>query len=177
MPTDVPKLASPPQPRDGPPRWLAQMAKFPATHPEARLAMKFTGVSLLGFVTDLIVLRVGMALGLEAAWARVISLFCAMQVTFVINGLHVFRTLDRSNPFRQWATYMGSNGFGNVCNYWIFLTLVSTHWRLVSAAPFALCVGAFTAWVLNYACARFLVFRPIASLALKVKSRNHPPET
>ena len=54
---------------------------------------------------------------------------------------------------------MGANGCGNFCNYWVFVTLMSTHWRIVSAPLFALCAGSFTAWMMNYACARFWIFR------------------
>jgi putative flippase GtrA len=96
---------------------------------------------------------------MEAAWARLISLACAMNVTFVLNGIHVFRQLDGRHLPRQWASYMATNAFGNFCNYWIFLTLVSTHWPVVSNHLVALCVGAFTAWVTNFLCTRFLVFR------------------
>jgi putative flippase GtrA len=125
---------------------------------EGGLAAKFAGVSLIGFATDAVLLQVGIASGIEPAWSRVISLSCAMQVTFLINGLVVFRTLDRRRWPRQWARYMLSNGFGNVCNYWIFVTLVSTHWRIISNPMVALCVGAFTAWMINYCGARFFVF-------------------
>ena len=126
---------------------------------EGRLVGRYVGVSLIGFVTDASLLHVGVALGLEPAWARLISLFCAMQLTFVLNGLHVFRGLDRKRLPRQWLSYMVSNGFGNFCNYWIFVTMVSTHWPVVSNHLFALGVGSLTAWVINYSCTRFFVFR------------------
>jgi putative flippase GtrA len=126
---------------------------------EGRLAIKFAAVSLLGFVTDAIVLRAGIGAGLEPAWARVLSLFCAMQVTFVVNGLFVFRSLDLSRPWRPWMKYMLTGGFGNFCNYWIFVTLVSTHWPFAADPLLALAAGSFAAWTINYAGARLVVFR------------------
>jgi putative flippase GtrA len=126
---------------------------------EGLLALKHAAVSLLGFAADFMVLRLMTRLGVDTPWARAVSLGCAMQLTYVINGMHVFRALDRDRPIRQWLKYMGSNGFGNFCNYWMFLTLVSTHWRVVSAPLFALAAGSFTAWTMNYACARFWIFR------------------
>jgi putative flippase GtrA len=135
------------------------MVSFKSTFQECRLAAKVAGVSLLGFAADFAVLHLAMKLGVPAAWARIVSLFCAMQITFVLNGVFVFRSLDVSRPWRQWAAYMGSNGVGNFCNYLIFVTLVSFHWRVVSAPLFALCVGAFSAWLMNYCCSRLLVFR------------------
>ena len=126
---------------------------------ERRLVMRYSAVSMVGFATDAILLHILTASGMEAAWARLISLACAMHVTFVLNGLHVFRQLDRKHLPRQWVSYMATNAFGNFCNYWIFVTLVSTHWPVVSNHMVALCAGAFTAWVTNFLSTRFFVFR------------------
>jgi putative flippase GtrA len=134
-------------------------ARFPAVVREAGLAMKFAGVSLIGFVTDAGLLHILVAAGVAPAGARGISLFCAMQVTFVINGVHVFRCLDRKRWPHQWACYMAANGFGNFCNYWIFVTLVSLHRPLASDPLFAVAAGSFCAWMINFIGARFLVFR------------------
>ena len=60
---------------------------------EAGLAVKFALVGLVGFAIDAIVLRGGLALGFQPAIARAASIICAMQVTFVINGLYIFRCL------------------------------------------------------------------------------------
>jgi putative flippase GtrA len=126
---------------------------------EHRLVLKYAGVSLIGFLTDAVLLHLGVALGLQPAWARLISLSVAMQVTFTINGLHVFRCLALTSLPRQWVSYMVTNAFGNFCNYWIFVSLVSTHWPVVSNHLFALAVGSLAAWVANYTSTRYLVFR------------------
>jgi len=130
---------------------------------EGHLALKFGGVGLIGFATDAAILHVGLGFGLEPAWSRVISLFCAMQVTFTINGLLVFKCLERSRLAAQWARYMISNGLGNFCNYWIFVTLVSTHWAGLSAPMIALSIASATAWMFNYLGARFVAFAQPAS--------------
>jgi putative flippase GtrA len=124
---------------------------------EAVLAAKYCGVSLIGFAVDLSVLQL-MLPWLEPAWARVISLLCAMHVTFVINGLHVFRLLDRRRLPAQWAAYMATNGVGNFCNYWIFVTMVSTHWPVVASPPFAVAVASVCGWAINFVATRGLVF-------------------
>lgn len=133
---------------------------------EARLAATYSAVSLAGFIVDALVLHAGLRIGLAPAWARVISLACAMQVTFLINGIHVFGRLE-SGPgvMRQWAGYMVANGFGNLCNYWVFVTLVSTHWRIVANPLFAMTMGSACAWTINYAGTRFLVFGATLSFA------------
>ena len=125
---------------------------------EAGTAVKFAAVGLIGLLTDVVLLRLGMAVGMSAAIARAISLFCAMQVTFTINGLFVFRFLTRDKFARRWACYMATNGFGNICNYWIFVTLVSVHRPIVSNPYVALLVVAFCAYLINYAGTRLLVF-------------------
>jgi putative flippase GtrA len=132
------------------------------SHPlleEARLALTFGGVGMIGFCVDAAALHVGLGAGLPAWGARLISLFLAMQATFLINGLHVFRSLDRARLPRQWAGYMLANGFGNFCNYWIFITLVSLHWAIVSNHYAALAIGSLSAWAINFAGTRLFVFR------------------
>ena len=125
---------------------------------EVRLAAKYSAVSLTGFAIDAALLQLGLHLGMAPAWARLISLICAMQATFVINGLFVFRRLDLSRLVGQWAGYMATNGVGNFCNYWIFVTLVSLHAQILSAPLFALTIGSVCAWAINYATTRWLVF-------------------
>jgi putative flippase GtrA len=128
------------------------------TAQEAGLAIKFAAVGMVGFAVDAILLKAGLALHLGAAWARLISLGLAMQVTYAINRVHVFRSCGREGLLRQWCAYMATNGFGNFCNYWIFVTLGSLHGRLVSEPFIALPISAFAAYLINYAGVRLVVF-------------------
>jgi len=141
---------------------------------ERKTALLYCAVSLVGFVVDAIILRVGLSFG-TPAWVRVISLICAMQVTFTLNGLMVFRTLTWRRLPRQWSSYMLTNGFGNFCNYWIFVTLVSLHWRIISDPMVALCAGAFMAWMINYCAARFLVFGKVKELVEVARKWRRAP--
>jgi len=125
---------------------------------EAGTAVKFAAVGLIGLLTDMVLLRLCMAAGTSPAVARAISLFCAMQITFTVNGLFVFRCLTAEKLGGQWAGYMATSGFGNFCNYWIFVTLVSFHGPVLSNPYVALLVGAFCAYLINYAGARLWVF-------------------
>jgi putative flippase GtrA len=127
-------------------------------HHEFLTAAKFGAVGCVGFITDVTLLKFGLQAGLPSLAARVISLTCAMQVTFMINGLLVFRCLKASSFLRQWAAYMSSNGLGNVCNYLIFAGLVVSRAPLVSRHYVALVIGSVTAYVINYAGCRLLVF-------------------
>ncbi len=101
---------------------------------EAATALKFAAVGGLGFLTDISVLRLCLrVLQLTPLEGRAISLTCAMQVTFLINGLFVFRCLSARTCGRQWLAYMGSNGLGNLVNYLVFAGLVSSRLPEVSS--------------------------------------------
>lgn len=125
---------------------------------EISVAAKFGAVSLVGFLIDAALLRAGLAAGVSAAWARALSLFCAMQTTFLINGLIVFRCLSWRRLPRQWAGYMAANGTGNLVNYWSFVTMISTHWPVIANPAVALVGSCFVAFAINFAGTRFLVF-------------------
>ena len=115
-------------------------------------------VSLLGFLVDAALLTTTMGSGVDAAGARLISLFWAMQATFVLNGLFVFRNMALKGLLGQWARYMACNGAGNVLNYLVFVALVATGAPVASNHYVALCIAAFTAWVINYSGTRLWAF-------------------
>jgi putative flippase GtrA len=141
---------------------------------ECSLAVKYCGVSLTGLLVDLGVLHLMLWVGLEPAWARVVSLVCAMHVTFVINGLHVFGQLQRRLWPRQWLGYMACNGVGNACNYGIFVTMVSTHWPVVANPAFAVMVGSLSAWIINFAATRLLIFPRCRSTLAASRPHSDP---
>jgi putative flippase GtrA len=127
---------------------------------EISTVVKYSGVAMLGFVTDFALLKLGIGLGLEPAWARVISLSAAMQVTFFANGFLVFRRLHhRARGVRQWLRYMLSNAVGNAANYFVYLAFYSSRWPIISHHIVALACGGVTAWAINYVATRWLVFR------------------
>jgi hypothetical protein len=86
-----------------------------------------------------------------------------MQVTFLINGLLVFRCLSWRTCRGQWLVYMGSNGLGNLINYGVFAALVSSRLPEVSRNGWALVISSLIAYAFNFFCARFMVFgAPVA---------------
>ncbi len=125
---------------------------------ERKLALGYSLVACIGFVVDASLLIGIEHLGVQPAWARVMSLTLAMQVTFWINGLFVFRCLTRRSWMGSWAGYMATSGFGNFCNYWTFVTLVSLHDHTLSNRLLDLVIGGVVAWSINYLCARFVIF-------------------
>jgi len=127
---------------------------------EVRLALAFSAVAMLGLAVDGAVLMGLERLGLGPAYARAISLPLAMQVTFLANGLLVFRCLTWRNAPLSWAGYMVSSGLGNTANYLAFVTLASLHSPLWSNRWLGLAIGGMLAWTINYLGSRLVVFAP-----------------
>lgn len=123
-----------------------------------RLLAKFSGVALIGFAVSAAVLHLGLEAGLRPWAARLVALFFAMNLTFLVNGRFVFRALTRERFLRQWAAYTANSAFGNFCNYWVFVTLESTHRPVIGNPYVALLAGSLVAWAINFTGARFLVF-------------------
>jgi len=130
----------------------------PGPRKRRRLLTKFTGVALIGFAISAVILHLGLEAGLRPWSARLVALVCAMNTTFVINGRFVFHALSRQRFIAQWAAYVTNSAFGNLCNYWIFVTLESSHRPVVGNPYVALLAGSTAAWAINFAGARFLVF-------------------
>jgi putative flippase GtrA len=168
MPVDAALNAPPPE------RSQASSTRGRRAWREARMVLKYSGVAMLGFCTDLALLKVGTALGAEPFAARAVSLFAAMQVTFAVNGWLVFRCLTRERCVRQWLRYMGSNAIGNFANYWVFLTLVSLHMAVFSSHLFALSAGGLSAWAINYVSTRWLVF---TKKGVAIDHHAHDPQS
>lgn len=131
---------------------------IPSPPRRRRLLVKFSGVALIGFAVSALVLKLGLEWGLRPWSARLIALVCAMNVTFLINGRFVFKALTRRSFMAQWLAYCTNSAFGNFCNYWIFVTLESTHRPVIGDPYVALFAGSLAAWAINFTGARFLVF-------------------
>lgn len=123
-----------------------------------RLLAKFTGVALIGFLVSAGLLHEGLEAGLRPWAARLVALVVAMHVTFFINGRFVFRALTRQRFLGQWAAYVTNSACGNFCNYWVFVTLESTHRPVIGNPYVALLAGSATAWAINFTGARLVVF-------------------
>ena len=106
-----------------------------------------------------------------------------MHVTFLINGRFVFRALTRRRFLAQWAAYVTNSAFGNFYNYWVFVTLESTHREVIGNPYVALLAGSIVAWAINFTGARFVVFGGAARalmarwtrMFVSQRSRPHAP--
>ena len=138
--------------------------------PRRRLLAKFTGAALVGFAFSAVALHLGLQAGLRGWAARLIALLLAMHVTFLINGRFTFNALTRARFLPLWGTYVANSAVGNFCNYFVFLTLRSTHRPVISNTDVAFLAGSVTAWAINFLGARYLVFGGLGPrLAARVK--------
>jgi putative flippase GtrA len=153
------------------------MPETTALRSEARVTIQYSLVACLGFVVDVTLLNLGVHLHLAPAVARLISLIVAMQVTFLVNGLFVFRCISRDCVHVMWGGYMVTNGIGNFCNYLIFNALVSLHAPVLSDRVVAVAIGGLAAWIINYVSAR-LVFGKLKTVKLDTPHPfEHSPAT
>ncbi len=149
-----------------------------------RLLVKFTGAALVGFALSAVVLNLCVMAGLRPWAGRLIALLFAMHVTFLINGRFVFKALTRKRFLAQWTAYVANSAVGNFCNYWVFVTLESTHRPVTGNLYVALFAGSATAWAINFTGARFLVFgsagralkRRLLRLLVSRRARLFAPE-
>jgi putative flippase GtrA len=123
-----------------------------------QLTLKYCAVSFFGLAVNIALLRLLTGAGLRPAFAQALSLLSAVQATFWLNAMIVFRNMDRRRWYRHWLAYMGASGLGLICNFLTFTTLLSLHRPVVSTQIFAVCAGGFAAWVVNYTAARLVVF-------------------
>ena len=118
----------------------------------------FTGASLVGFVFSAITMHVGVDAGLRPWLARLLGMLVAMNLAFLLNGRFTFNALSRQRFLPLWGAYMANSSFGNLCNYFTFLTLRSLHRPVISNLDVAFLAGAVMAWAINFLGARYLVF-------------------
>jgi putative flippase GtrA len=139
------------------------------------LTLKYCAVSFCGLAVNIALLRLLTGAGLQPAYAQAVSLLAAVQTTFWLNAVLVFRNVQMRRWLHHWLAYMGASGLGLVCNYLIFTTLLSLHRPVVSTQIFAVCAGGFAAWVVNYTGARLVVFN--AKLHRRIGALFSDPKT
>jgi putative flippase GtrA len=124
---------------------------------EGRMFLLFAAIGAGAFVIDAGVLTVGLHFGLTPAIARIVSLFVAMNATFVANRAFTFAKFrERPLPV-QWALYMAANSIGAGVNYLVFLALTAT---LLKGQPvLAAAAGAVAGLAFNFTASRLTAFR------------------
>jgi putative flippase GtrA len=130
---------------------------------EAHLFLRFGVVGTVGFLVDLSILETGLALGLDHFVARFISIMVALQVTFLANGLLVFKHGTPDQLLTRWPHYMLSSGFSVACNYTIYLALIHSGLRYLSLSVVAVVIATGITMFISFTGARRFAFRRSSS--------------
>ena len=85
--------------------------------------LRFCIVGGIAFVTDYSMLELFVHFGVATAIARIVSIAIAMHVSYVLHGVFTYRG-HRGYTLATWAQFMGSNIFGALINYALFLLVV-----------------------------------------------------
>lgn len=124
--------------------------------------LRFGMVGGIGFAVDAGGLLLLMAtVGIAPLPARLLSMFCAITVTWLLNRSFTFRS-ENPRSLREWLVYALCIGGGAVVNYGIYyaglqlLPIADMHSRAVAAVIPATAI----AMLVNYNVMRLFVFRP-----------------
>lgn len=120
---------------------------------------RFCVIGAVGFAVDGAVL-LGLIRGVSAdpLAARLASFACAVLVTFECNRRWTFRGAVQHPYIAELAAYLGVQGVGFACNFFIYASCYLAL-RPSTAAPLAsLAIASAAALVVNYAGACLFVF-------------------
>jgi putative flippase GtrA len=130
--------------------------------------LRFGIVGAGGFVVDTLVLFVmHRVLGLDPYSARAISIFAAMNFTWIGNRLITFRAHAAVAPGEiagEWARFLLTNAFGALVNYAVYAAIVRFAPPPANSPYLGLVAGVAAGLTFNFTLSKRLVFRgpPVA---------------
>ena len=135
-----------------------QMTQEKRHRGEAARFLRFCVVGSVGFVTDASLLM-GLVHGLavDPILARVFSFGVAVLLTFELNRHWAFGPPNQ-HLLVAFASYMGIQGVGFLCNFAIYTIAILTLPAGYNGPLFALVVASGVALIVNYAGLRHIVF-------------------
>jgi putative flippase GtrA len=114
--------------------------------------IRYLCVGGFGFCVDALVLSLLMTAGVSSSGARIISLLCAMTLTWLLNRRFGFRMTTQKSP-TEYLRYALVSLLSAGLNYGIYFICLGFMIPLG-----ALCVGTASAMVLNFCGYNFWVF-------------------
>lgn len=131
-------------------------------HQTARQLLRFGAVGIAGLVIDVAVLEAALALGAGFYGGRTLSFLAAASGTWLLNRLWTFRSeTARANRglAGEWARYVALMLAGGSVNYAVYALCIETSAQARTWPALAVAAGSLAGMVVNYASARWLVFR------------------
>ena len=126
--------------------------------------LRFGLVGAGGFIVDTTMLfLMHRVLGLDPYSARAISIFTAMNFTWMGNRLITFRLHAATAPRGiavEWSRFVAANAFGALVNYAVYALLVRFAPTPLNSPYLALVCGVGAGLTVNFTLSKRLVFRP-----------------
>jgi putative flippase GtrA len=124
-----------------------------------RQAALFAAAGVVGFMVDTAVLYTALWAGLGYFAGRVVSFLCAVFATWQCNRRFAFSAGRRESAWEEWWHYLAAMALGGVVNY-VAYSAVVLFAPLGPLTPVAaVAAGSAAGMLVNFASARFWVFR------------------
>jgi putative flippase GtrA len=123
--------------------------------------VRFAAAGAAGFVVDAGLLYVALWLGAGYFIGRLLSFLCAVWVTWQINRNITFGAHRdaSSSAWTEWWRYLAAMSVGGAVNYAIYSIVLLVAPKGVLVPLYAVGAGALVGILVNFAGARFWVFR------------------
>lgn len=124
-----------------------------------RQLLRFAAVGTAGFVADVLVLYLCLALGLGYYAGRAVSFLAAVWVTWQLNRRYTFASPSGRSAWAEWSRYLVAMLGGGVVNYLAYTTVVLLLPGLPGLPILSVAAGSVAGLAINFVSAKFFVFR------------------
>jgi putative flippase GtrA len=129
------------------------------TSGEIHRVSAFTIVGAVGFIVDVSVLYLGIAMGLGLRGGRVVSYMAAVTTTWILNRRFTFSASSSRGLPSEWLRYSASQLGGAAVNLGIYYVLIQNSTTVASHPVIGVGAGSVSGLSINYLVARIYVFR------------------
>ncbi len=131
--------------------------------PIAGELLRFALVGGIGFLVDAAsVAGLALGLGLDPYSARVGSYLLAATTTWMLNRSYTFRHASGRHPLAEWLHFLAANTLGGAINYATYASWVAWQGGSAGALVVGVALGSIAGMGVNFAVAKWWVFRPAA---------------
>lgn len=113
----------------------------------------------IGFLVDVLVLYIAVALGSGVYLGRVVSFFCATFATWQVNRNFAFAAATTMSAWTEWWRYVLAVLGGGLVNYLLFSLAVATLPPSPLLPMVSVAIGSVGGMVVNFISTKMLVFR------------------
>lgn len=121
--------------------------------------LRFAIAGAIGFLVDAGVLYAALAIGLGPYVGRAVSFLCAAFATWQINRRMTFASSRNESLWSEWVRYLAAMSVGGACNYGTYVAALMLLPKVTVAPLVALAAGSIVGMFVNFAIAKWWVFR------------------